>query len=324
MVLARVRPLDGIRANEGDLSRLPQCAFVFDVEGELIAALGGKIGVTRSGDPEDVDVVNLGPHEDWFVRVTKFENNGVLEFQSDYYRIANPVVKSLRYFHYANSNGWSNGPEKITRLGTLSFDFPKLSDKFDSPGYSGDGGPAQTAEGVPVIRQIVWDGDRNRFVGAAAQFGRGQPLYQVDLDWSRDFEALTPKSNQLVLSGGVREYDHWHSWETVVPEKMEALLTLTIPQRDGPAKVIERKLKSGKQHVQLHVKPQQDAPAANLELRIGKEKDTFELPHQLGERPEKHLPITNILNPGESARVLNRPLTTSPESFTFDVKLLAQ
>lgn len=52
---------------------------------------------------------------DWFVRVTKFENNGPFEYQSDYYRIAKPIVPALRYFHYANSNGWSDGPEEITR-----------------------------------------------------------------------------------------------------------------------------------------------------------------------------------------------------------------
>ena len=127
------------------------------------------------------------------------------------------------------------------------------------------------------------------------------------------------------MSGGAREYDHWHFWATVVPEKFEALITLSIPQRDGPPKVIEKKLAPGRWYFQLQLKPQLGNPSANFELRIGeKEKETFDLPHQLGDRPETHPPITHLLNPGESARVLSRTLKSSTESVTLDVKLLAR
>ena len=322
IVLARARPMNGDLAHESDPNQLPECAFVFDMQGQLIASIGGEIGRTRSNDPDDVDVICLGPEEDWFVRVHKFENNGQFEMQTDYYRLANPVIHAVRYFHYANSNGWSNGPEKITRWGTLYFDFPKLSDKFDSPNHSDDGGPAQTADGVPVIRQLTWDGDRNRFTGAAAQFGKGKPLYEVDLNWSKEFEAVAPKADQLFVAGGEREYDHWHSWQTVVPDKHELLLTITIPQAEGEPKVIEKKLASGKRHIQLQLKPNKDNTSARLELRLdNQEPEVLELPIPLGDRPEKHPPITHILNPGESSRVLNRPLKTSSEALNFEIKL---
>ena len=68
VVEARVRPLSGLRTHESDFQRLPECAYVFDMQGNLLAALGGEIGPTGSGSPDDVDLVNLGPKEDWFVR----------------------------------------------------------------------------------------------------------------------------------------------------------------------------------------------------------------------------------------------------------------
>ena len=252
----------------------------------------------------------------------KFEKNEPFVYESNYYRIANPVVKSLRYFHYANSNGWSHGPEKISRYGSLYFDFPTVKEKL-----AGDA-VGKSLDGTPALPRIFWDGDQNRFSGAAAQHVNNKPLYQVDVDWSRDFEALTPKLNQTVVAGGASADGHWHHWETIVPEKHELLLTLTVPQREGPAKVIEKRFGPGYRLLQLGFQLEKDAPAASLLLLIGKDgkdlKETFELPQQLGDRPATHPPITHILNPGESARVLSRTLKSSTESVTLDVKLLAR
>lgn len=322
VVAARVRPADGTRANVTNPSELPECAFVFDMQGKLVAAVGGRVGTTGSGSPDHIDIVSIGPEEDWFVRSQRFQQNGTFEYQSEYYRVANPVVKSLKYYHYANSNGWSMGPEKITRWGTLSFDFPNSKEAYDSPGHSGDGGPATTAEGVPVVRTLTWDGDRNLFIGAPAQFGMGKPLYQVDVDWSREFEPIALKPNQLFVTGGERNYDHWYSWHTVVPEKHELLLTITIPQAEGEPTVIERRLASGKRHIQIQLKPIKDNASARLKLRLDSiEPEVMELPIQIGERPEKHLPITQILNPGESARLLDRSLKSSTRSFIAEINL---
>ena len=151
-----------------------------------------------------------------------------------------------------------------------------------------------------------------------------KPLYQVDLDWSREFESLSPKTNRLLVKGGERDYDHWHSWQTVVPDKYDLLLTITIPQAEGEPKVIEKKLPSGKRHVQVQLKPNKDNTSARLELRLDKDKpEVSELPIQLGDRPEKHPPITHLLNPGETVRVLTRPLKTPAGSGTVDLRLLA-
>lgn len=141
---------------------------------------------------------------------------------------------------------------------------------------------------------------------------------------SRQFEAVAPKPNQLFVTGGERYHDHWHSWQTVVPDKHELLLTITIPQAEGEPKVIEKKLASGKRHVQLQLKPNKDNTTVRLELRLDKlEPEVIELPIQLGDRPEKQPPITHLLNPGETARVLTRPLKTPAGSGTVELKLLA-
>ncbi len=146
-----------------------------------------------------------------------------------------------------------------------------------------------------------------------------------EINWrSRQFESLSPKANQLFVTGGEREYDHWHSWQAVVPDKHELLLTITIPQADAEPKVIEKRLASGKRHVQMQLKPNKDNTSARLELRLDKEKpEVSELPIQLGDRPEKHPPITHLLNPGDSARVLTRTLKAPAGSGTVDLKLLA-
>lgn len=266
--------------------------------------------------------MNLGPEEDWFARVMRGEKNEPFDYQTEYYRLANPVVQSLRCFHSPNSSPWSNGPEKIARYGTLYYDLPNKSDSFTGNTVG------TTPNGVAVSGNIIWDGDHNRFVGVATQHVQGKPLNRVDAEWSRDFEPLDPKPNQLVVAGGAREYDHWYGWQTVVPDKFEALVTLTIPQRDGPPKMIEKKLRPGLQLVQLQAKPNENAPSASVELRISQDrkddKQTFELPHSLGDRPAIHPPIVQVLNPDESKRLLSRPLKTSSEALIVEIKLQPQ
>ena len=49
IVEVRVRPLSGVRDNEADPRELPECAYAFDRQGNLLAALGGEIVRDRSG-----------------------------------------------------------------------------------------------------------------------------------------------------------------------------------------------------------------------------------------------------------------------------------
>ncbi len=318
VVEARVRPVtEDAAADPNDRQRLPECAFVFDMQGQLIAAIGGKIGTTipRSPSPERVDVLTLGPEEDWFVRVARFEDSKPFNYQSVYYRIANPIVRSLKFFHYANSLAWSIGPQKIARHGTLYFDLPKVSEKLD------DYATGSTPDGVAVSATVHWDGDRNRFVGVTTQQVADKPLYEIDTEWSRDFQPFAPKPDQLVVSGGAREYNHWHGWDAVVPRNSEVLIRLSIPQLEGPPKRVERKLGPGRHIIQIQAEPHDDAPTASLKLWIDKDdKQDLELPHQLGDRPATHPPIVQVLNPGESRQLLNRPLKTSPQPFVAEIK----
>ena len=316
LVGARVRPADGTRKNEEDLSKLPECVFVFDSDGKPVAALGGEIGSNRAGDPDSTDVLCLGPKEDWFVRVTRFQDNGPFVYQSVYYRIGDPLVSSLKYYHYANSNSWSNGPEKITRHGVLNFEFPDTRNDYAGQTVG------VTAEGVAVNGSIVWDGDKNRFFGATAQSVDGRPLYKVDTEWSKDFSALRPKADQMVLSGSIREYDHWYNWNTVVPQGYEAVVRISIPQATGDLQILEQKLAAGRHTIQFQAKPSDDGTTAKLQLGYGKNDQiqNADLPFGLGE--QQHAPaIVNVLDAQKSVRLVERRLEGSEQTLTLEVSL---
>jgi len=87
LVPAKVRPVDATRQEESDFKPLPECVFAFDADGQHVASLGGEIGTTGAGSAENVDILCLGPEEDWFVRVTRFQENEPFVYQSVYYRI---------------------------------------------------------------------------------------------------------------------------------------------------------------------------------------------------------------------------------------------
>lgn len=318
IVAARVRPVIGPEGGvvEDDLQNLPECAFVFDWQGKLITALGGRYGTTES-----VDVLRLGPEEDWFVRVMRFQKAEPFNYQTEYYRIANPVISSVRYLHYPNSNAWSFGPEvRTSRFGTLYFDFPNTSDKF-SPGEA-----SSTLDGVPVNREILWDGDRNLFVGALAQRAKNKPLYQVDADWSKEFQPLSPKHDQLVVTGGRDErQDRQHAcnWSAIVPDGFDAAVTLTIPQHSGPPDVVERRIGPALVHLTVEAEPQESERTTRVRLWITGKVEVFDMPFELGQPPEPQ-PMIRLLNPGNSAQLLSRPLKSSPESIRLEIKLLAR
>lgn len=316
LVSARVRPVDGTRASETKTSRLPECIFVFDKQGKLLATLGGRIGTTGAGSPENVDIVNLGPKEDWFVRVTKFQKNDSFDYQSAYYRIAVPVRKSLKYYHYPNSNAWSQGPRKIRRHGGLYFEFP------DSRNNRSGETVGTTPDGVSVNGMLTWDGNTNQFRGAVAQTSDGRPLYKVDSEWSTDFTAVKPKADQLILSGGARDYGGWYGWNTVVPEGFEAVVTVSIPQIEGDPKTMTGTYGPGRQIIQFQAAPDKDGKSASLQLGYGDEEiHKAAMPISLSERSTKHSAIVNIAEPGKSLKLVEHSVQGSGALLTVEVKL---
>lgn len=316
LVGARVRPADGTRKDEQDMSNLPECVFVFDSDGNPVAALGGEVGTNRSGDPEDIDILCLGPEEDWFVRATRFQDNGPFVYQSVYYRIGESIVPSLKYYHYANSNSWSNGPEKITRHGDLYFKFP------DSQSDYADRTVGVTADGVAVNGIIFWDGDKNRFFGAPALSVDGRPLYKVDTEWSKDFSALNPKADQMVLSGGIREFDHWYSWNTVVPQGYEAVARVSIPQATGEPRILEQKLAAGCHTIQFQAKPSDDGATAKVQLGYGEDQKIQNADVRFTILDQKQAPaVVNVLDAQKSVRLVERPLEGSEKTLTLEVLL---
>ncbi len=314
LVSAKVRPLNGTRSEETEMSRLPECVFVFDAEGRYVASIGGEIGTTGAGSPENVNIICLGPAEDWFVRTSRFQENGAFEYQSKYYRIGDSVVESLKYFHYANSNSWSMGPEKVPRYGALHFQFPDRKYAVSAVGLS--------PENVAMNAAITWDGDRNQFFGAVSQTIDGRPLFEVDTNWSKDFQALAPRSDQMVLAGGARDYDHWYGWQTVVPKGFEAVVRVTVPQAEGETQTLEQKLTEGRQMIQFQAKPSEGGQSFSLQLGYGKDQEIqkADLPVGAADQPAAAVAVVNIVSSGESVRLVDRPLQNS-SSLTLDVLL---
>ena len=238
---------------------------------------------------------------------------------TSFYRIANPVVHSLRHYHGFNTTGWSSGPVDKTRWGCVFFSAQtEDEDRRTKIGA--------TSEGATIVPAILWDGDRNRFVGPAALRGLNKPLCQVDTDWSKDFQALSPKPNQLVIEGGERGGKGWHLWETAVPEGYAALMTISIPQTDGTARTIDRTLEEGAQMIVVDFKPIEGAKTTSLTISCGndKEKLSFDLPPLIGEHPSNGPVFLQTLNVNETVQLLKQSLKDSKESVTIDFKLLAR
>ncbi|MFO1003022.1 MAG: M56 family metallopeptidase [Planctomycetaceae bacterium] len=319
LVGARVRPADGTRKDETDMTNLPECVFVFDSDGKPVAALGGEIGTTGAGDPENVEILCLGPEEDWFVRVTRFQENGPFAYQSVYYRIGESVVPSLKYYHYANSNARSNGPEKISRHGDLYLKFPQSRNRYANETVG------ITDDGVAINGIIVWDGDKNRFFGAPAQSVDSRPLYKVDTTWSQDFSALNPKADQMIISGGIRDgaEGDWYGWDTVIPQGFEAIVRVSIPKLTGEPQILEQTLGAGRHFIQFEANALDDEATAKLNLRYGENDQQIQnadLPFRILQQQNAPA-IVNVLDAQKSVRLVERPLERSEKTLTLEVTL---
>jgi hypothetical protein len=313
IVSALVQPLVNPTGRQIEKEALPQCAFIFDLEGRHVATIGGRVNKTDNYSPDRIDVLSLGPEEDWFVRITRFEKRPPFEYATEYHRIGESIVNSIRILHYANSSPWSRGPAPNTRYGTLYFDFPSVKDKFVSRET------ANTSKGVAVAPVILWNGDRNCFVGPAEQIAKGKLLYKVDRQWSGQFEDLSPGPDQIVVAGGTRQEGNWHSWHTVLQQNTEAMINITIPQKDGQTKQIQKLLKPGASYISLEII---SGGVPGMHLYINDDREFFSLPADPDERLIPHPPIVQVLNPGNSITLFQQPLKYSEDEITMEVRLL--
>ncbi|MFV0443863.1 MAG: hypothetical protein ACK5Q5_09860 [Planctomycetaceae bacterium] len=308
-----------------DELRTAECVFVFDCRGQLISLLGGKSRrVRRTSVSQDrVDILRLGPEEDWFVRVMN-SGDEPLESHTEFHRLSEDVIPSIRYFHHMNSNSWSYGPElRTARYGKLGFDLPKVADKLQP----GEGGLTDTGRLLPP--QIVWDGDRNRFVGATTQFVRDQPLYAVDREWSQEFEPLSPIPDQLVVSGGREDGEDWlnaYNFAVAIPEGNGGMIVLSIPQPNGPPQIIQKQLKPGLAYLSIKLDSidnesttQMTLSVARTEKVFARSKPTFTIPFPLDGDVLGRLPIVRTLDSGEAAQLLSRPLAGTPMPLMLDI-----
>lgn len=319
----------------------PECAFLFTDEGKFLDFFGGRVtDLPQSRRSYDsVDIVNLGTKEDWFLRVCRGADRGGLTAQWDYYRFRPQPQPSIRVWsesYRSMSWSWSNGLKTDQRWGTLT----PMHSKVERKNFVGVpiAETVTTAANIPTISRIVWDAERNRFHAAPKAFVKGLPLYEVDTQWSQELELLEPQAGQLTIAGGARNFDHWYGWEAAVPLEHHAAVVLTLPQREGPAKVIERKLAPGRHNIQLQAKPIENAEGVKLKLWIDEDhKEDFDLPFAFGEPLTNSPPIVHRLDlvgwngdgqrfrtSGMSMFLVQRLLKETTDSFHFDIKLQKQ
>lgn len=310
VVLAKVRPPRP--NNTGFEQEPPRAAFLFGHTGRLIASFGGRL--SPGGSPDFTDVVNLGPVEDWFVRVMGFEKNPPFDFRTAYYRIAEKPVESLAFFAYPNGNPWSYGPEPVIRYGQLMFN------SLNGPALP-FGTLGMTAEQIPMPRVIIWDAENNRFRGAASETVDSRPLYRVDTKWSREFEPIERKPQQLLALGGTRGPSSIWGGPVLVPRGTEAVLILRLPDADGkPAREAATKtLAAGIHYIELHAVP--DERRTEVRLWIDQVKTTFDLAGVPAAEQPKAPPIVRLLDPAASMTVAEVELTGAETRVSLTVRL---
>ena len=315
-VIADVRPRE-VEDPRFLMGGTPRAAFLFDEAGKLVAQLGGQFSPT--GAPDYVDVVNLGPLENWFIRIERFEKNPPFDFRTEFYRVATRPIPSLRYLHYPNSHAWSYGPLPESRYGKL---YLKMTG-IDLPDQCG-GVLGTTENNILMPREIIWDADNERFRGAVTQSVNGRAAYQVDIKWSREFEPLHRKSNQLLAIGGARGSESFYDWQIMVPHETAAIVTLMLPDPadKSASKVVSKTLRPGLHMVSLVVKPAADGQRTDLNLHVDQEpKQDFRVAAVPADDQSDAPPVIQMIEPSGNARLFEIVLEQCKLPLTLTVSL---
>jgi hypothetical protein len=181
-----------------------------------------------------------------------------------------------------------------------------------------------TENNILMPREIVWDADNDRFRGAVTQSVNGRAAYQVDIKWSREFEPLNRKSNQLLATGGARGSDSFYDWQILVPHETAAIVTLRMPDPadESASTVVNKTLRPGLHIVSLVVKPAADGKRTDLNLHMDQEpKQDFRVAAVPTDDQSNAPPVIQIIEPSGTARLLEILLEQSDLPLTLTVLL---
>jgi hypothetical protein len=165
---------------ENAIGAEPQVAFIFDLQGQLLATLGGNVAIDGQ-NADRIILLNLGTRNSWFVWVTRFEPHEQFEKQSDIYILARPFPRALRVFHHANAVSFTTDSKQVKRTGPFFMFECSESATLNDTGLARDG-----KEGQPIL---YWNHQERKFQGPS-RIKRGDSIcFEVDLNTSVGFSA---------------------------------------------------------------------------------------------------------------------------------------
>ncbi len=275
VVLCGVRPKGATWVDRPEYQSAPDAALIFTDDGTLVTVLGG--GFSARGSREHVTLANLGGTGDYVIRVSAFEDHSPFEYISRWYRLGHQDAPALTVHHYANSNAWTpaNGNGKpISEFGYLGYEFNGQDIDNTLPGV--------TNKGLDVPRRILWDGLRNQFIGPVEQSFDGKPLYRVVTDNSAEFLPLEAKPDEVIVTGGRRDFSNWHAWTVVVQESQAATARLIlIADGKETRELLTVQLAPDQHSLQMQIDPDSQTEAeSTVRFRAGTGQDdlTFTIP----------------------------------------------
>lgn len=145
----------------------------------------------------------------------------------------------------------------------------------------------------------IWDGERNLFVGPTKLFVDNVAMFEVDAEWSKEFEPLKLRADQIAIHGGARSFENWHMWQLVVPESEKVLLELRFRDLNGEIQTVQESLQSGYHMLQLQTLKLGERDETQLKLRVDSKEEMSWLAQSPTPEVKNAAPV-EILDHGKS------------------------